>query len=188
MTRQRRRPRRPAKLWWSAVAIALCAAAGSLLWGAVFLTSETQGESWTDWAVRSAVGVLLASMNRAADPPSPNRTAAQFPLTVPVYEGRLPGSTYRHHRSATRGSLPRWHSQVARFHRGMGLHKHPTGVDKLRLAASHLMPRPTTRPPIGPTGSQSWACSGSALSVLRSMSIEPTATSFPEWPGAMTLM
>ena len=61
MTRQRRRPRRPAKLWWSAVAIALCAAAGSLFWGAFVLTPKTQAESWTAWAFKGAVSVLLAS-------------------------------------------------------------------------------------------------------------------------------
>ena len=48
-------------MWWSAVAIALCAAAGSLLWGAFVLTPKTQGESWTAWAFKGAVGVLLAS-------------------------------------------------------------------------------------------------------------------------------
>ena len=60
MARQRRRHRRPAKLWWSAVVTALCAAAGSLLWGAFFLTSD-QDESWTAWAFKASAGVLLAS-------------------------------------------------------------------------------------------------------------------------------
>ena len=60
MTRQRRRHRRPPKLWWSAVVIALCAAAGSLVWNAIFL-NETQAESWTARAFKGAVSVLLAS-------------------------------------------------------------------------------------------------------------------------------
>jgi hypothetical protein len=58
---ERRRPHRSPKLWWSAVAIALCAAAGSLLWGAFFLTSPEKGEGWTTWAFKGAFGVLIAS-------------------------------------------------------------------------------------------------------------------------------
>jgi hypothetical protein len=56
-----RRARGSPKLWWAALATALCAAAGSLLWGAFFLTSQSKGESWTVWAFKGAFGVLIAS-------------------------------------------------------------------------------------------------------------------------------
>jgi hypothetical protein len=69
----RRRPRRNPKLWWTAVVAALCAAAGSLLWGAFFLTPEKEGETWTDWVLKGTVGVLIGSY-----------------LIDPIMKGRLP--------------------------------------------------------------------------------------------------
>jgi hypothetical protein len=81
------RPRFP-KLWWKASAIALCAAGGSLAWGAWFLSSPNSDESWTAWASKATAGVLIGLFFIE-------------PLAQYSRVGRLPVTSISRFRSAT---------------------------------------------------------------------------------------
>jgi hypothetical protein len=50
-----------ARHWRTATIAALCAAAGSPVWGAVFLGQDTPEESWLLWAAKVAAAALLGS-------------------------------------------------------------------------------------------------------------------------------
>ena len=54
------RPRSP-RYWRPAAIAALCAAAASPVWGAVFLDRGGSGEDWLDWAAKVAFAAILGS-------------------------------------------------------------------------------------------------------------------------------
>ena len=55
-------PRGAPNVVWPAIVAAGCAAAGSLLWGAFFLSHDDHGESWIAWAAKGTAGILIASL------------------------------------------------------------------------------------------------------------------------------
>lgn len=55
-----RQARHFSSIKWNVGVIALCAAGGSLAWGAYFLSSADSDESWSAWALKAGFGVVLA--------------------------------------------------------------------------------------------------------------------------------
>lgn len=55
-------PARASNFVWPAIVAAVCAAAGSLVWGAYSLSSSDHGESWITWAAKGTGGILIASL------------------------------------------------------------------------------------------------------------------------------
>lgn len=81
------------RLWRAAAVAALCAAAGSPVWGAAFLGGHESGESWTIWVARCTAGVLIASFFFE-------------PIVRHLQAGRLPALLRPRFRSAS--SVFRW--------------------------------------------------------------------------------
>jgi len=87
MAGTRRRPAAPSGPWRPAAAVALCAAAGSPVWGAVFLDTQGAGKSWTAWLVETTAAILIASFFFE-------------PMVRHLRAGRLPALVHPRFRSA----------------------------------------------------------------------------------------